>query len=152
MASTNHTHSIFIHTFSQPPGSHTHCWYSLMPILHTLTTYFLASKAYVGRPRVLFISSLWQMSARGDCCCGGRRRKHSFVNIVLKILYCIRCYLTAKAQTICFLFFLPNRTHRRAHTQILGMIRQPHEGSPGGVNIPPPCRDATSTCTTTLIP
>lgn len=26
---------------------------------HTLTTYCLASKAYVGRPRVLFISSLW---------------------------------------------------------------------------------------------
>lgn len=55
-----HTHSINIYTaylltFTE---TRTHTPLALTSITHTLTTYCLASKAYVGRPKVLFISSL----------------------------------------------------------------------------------------------
>lgn len=70
------SHTFDIHSRHVPAHAHRNA----RTRTHTLTTYCLASKAYVGRPRVLFMSSLWQMSERGDCCCGGCQREYSFVN------------------------------------------------------------------------
>lgn len=110
--------------------THTPRWCSVTPITrtHTLTTYCLASKAYVGRPRVLFMSSLWQMSERGDCCCGGCQREYSFVSENSKkkqknsadvlSLYMLPLTLTPKKHTHKrFLFFNPaQNTYTRAYT------------------------------------
>lgn len=58
VAFANHTH---LHTFNIHPLfiPHTHTCLQYRLPSHTLTTYCLASKAYVGWPRVLFMSSLW---------------------------------------------------------------------------------------------
>lgn len=134
MAFTNHTHphTLNIHSRHVPAHAHTktHTHTAGTHTRHTLTTYCLASKAYVGRPRVLFISSLWQMSERGDCCCGGCQRKYSFVNEnsenstdVFKalILYTLLIWLPKHR----LFLFSSSRTQTRAHTLCYcGWIRQ----------------------------
>lgn len=109
-AFTTHSHTCMMKR-SHDSGTH---W---LPS-HTLTTYCLASKAYVGRPRVLFISSLWQMRERGDCCCSGHQRGYSFVNEKTALIslssYTVHVFIWLPKH-IGFLPVLPNSTH--IHTQ-----------------------------------